>query len=102
MPGLYSTAGWRTLRTRQLLKEPCCRFCRQQGVIAPALVVDHIEPHRGDRELFFDSENLQSLCKTCHDSLKQAAENGLGVVSGSRVDGLPLDALHPWHRETDE
>lgn len=99
MPGLYSTAGWRTLRTRQLLKEPCCRFCRQQGVIAPATVVDHIEPHKGDRSKFFDAQNLQSLCKACHDGLKQAAENGFGVVSGSRVDGLPMDAMHPWHRE---
>jgi 5-methylcytosine-specific restriction endonuclease McrA len=38
------------------------------------LVCDHIKPHRGKEELFWDEGNLQTLCKPCHDSLKQAEE----------------------------
>jgi 5-methylcytosine-specific restriction protein A len=30
-------------------------------------VVDHIKPHKGDEELFYDINNLQPLCKCCHD-----------------------------------
>ena len=32
-----------------------------------ATVVDHIRPHKGNRELFWDRTNWQSLCKQCHD-----------------------------------
>ena len=30
-------------------------------------VVDHIVPHRGDARLFWDEDNWQPLCKSCHD-----------------------------------
>jgi 5-methylcytosine-specific restriction protein A len=38
-------------------------------------VVDHIIPHKGDKDLFWDSNNWQPLCKTCHDE-KTAREDG--------------------------
>jgi hypothetical protein len=34
----------------------------------PATVVDHIIPHTGDPELFWDVDNLQGLCDPCHNS----------------------------------
>jgi 5-methylcytosine-specific restriction protein A len=30
-------------------------------------VVDHIVPHRGREQLFWDESNWQALCKACHD-----------------------------------
>jgi len=47
--------------------------------VAPATVVDHIEPHKGDEELFYDINNLQSLCKSCHDR-KTAKEDGVVLL----------------------
>jgi 5-methylcytosine-specific restriction enzyme A len=38
------------------------------------LVCDHIKPHRGDEALFWDETNLQTICKSCHDTLKQVQE----------------------------
>jgi 5-methylcytosine-specific restriction protein A len=32
-----------------------------------AVVVDHITPHRRNKELFWDKTNWQALCKRCHD-----------------------------------
>ena len=98
MPGLYNLKAWHQLRARQLRLEPCCRFCRQAGRVVPATVVDHIEPHRGDMTLFLDPQNLQSLCKSCHDSVKQAAEKRGGLARGADLDGIPLDPRHPWNR----
>ena len=64
----YSLPVWTDrLRPQQLLREPFCRECRKHGLRTPATVVDHIEPHRGDWSLFADEDNLQSLCKHCHD-----------------------------------
>lgn len=65
---LYSLPLWRdVLRPGQLLREPWCRQCAQEGRRVRATVVDHIRPHRGDWGLFTDPDNLQSLCKSCHD-----------------------------------
>jgi 5-methylcytosine-specific restriction protein A len=36
-------------------------------VLEPAVIVDHIQPHRGDPGLFWAQSNWQSLCKPCHD-----------------------------------
>jgi 5-methylcytosine-specific restriction protein A len=41
----------------------------------PAIVVDHIIPHKGNYKLFWDKSNWQSLCKSCHDK-KTAREDG--------------------------
>jgi 5-methylcytosine-specific restriction enzyme A len=42
--------------------------CRRQGLNRHASVVDHIRPHRGDKALFWDNANHQSLCETCHNA----------------------------------
>lgn len=58
--------------TENILQEhPICANCRN----APASVVDHIKPHKGDYDLFWDEANHQALCKRCHD-IKTATEDG--------------------------
>ncbi|MCP4616634.1 MAG: HNH endonuclease [Bradyrhizobium sp.] len=61
---LYDTAQWQRYRTNQLLSMPSCADCG-----GPADTVHHMREHRGDRELFFDEGNLQSLCAACHARL---------------------------------
>jgi 5-methylcytosine-specific restriction protein A len=72
----YADRRWRAKRAAHLTKEPLCRYCTQEGRIAAADVVDHIEPHKGDKEKFWYGE-LQSLCHTCHSSRKQREEMGV-------------------------
>ena len=55
------------LRPAQLLREPWCRECAKRGIRTRATVVDHVDPHQGDWAKFIDRDNLQSLCKRCHD-----------------------------------
>ena len=43
----------------------------------PATLVDHIKSHKGDKGLFWDPANLQSLCAACHNR-KTALESGFG------------------------
>ena len=96
---LYNMAAWRRLRVAQLSAEPLCRMCRELGRLTEARVADHVRPHRGDVDLFLDSDNLQSLCKPCHDGHKQAQENSAdGILRGARQDGQPLDLSHPFYR----
>lgn len=58
---------WRKARAAFLRRNPLCVECMRKGVLTPATVVDHIIPHRGDKELFWNEENWQPLCKSCHD-----------------------------------
>lgn len=62
-----------------------------------AAVVNHIKPHKGDPELFFDLENTESVCKADHDTLIQR-EEARGYTIGSGLDGRPVDPRHPWNR----
>jgi 5-methylcytosine-specific restriction protein A len=49
--------------------------CKKKGRIMPATVVDHIEPHHGGYDSFWDPGNHQAMCKRCHD-IKTATEDG--------------------------
>lgn len=98
---LYRLKAWRVLRAEQLRLEPLCRKCAARGIHTPANTADHVVPHKGNMDLFYDQNNLQSLCPTCHSSAKQLEERH-GYAPGAEEDGSPSDPLHPWHRSTRE
>lgn len=58
---------WQKARKFYLAKHSLCVECEDSGRVVAATVVDHIDPHRGDKVKFWDSSNWQSLCKRCHD-----------------------------------
>ena len=96
---------WQQARAAYLVKHPFCAYClREAGIsyeqdavaigiacadkgigLPYAQVVDHVEPHRGDMKLFWDSTNWQSLCTTHHSRDKQREESG-----GRTIDGTGL------------
>lgn len=61
------TKAWARYSRRRLLEFPLCVRCQEAGRLTGADVTDHIVPHRGDPELFWEPANHQSLCKPCHD-----------------------------------
>lgn len=61
------TYAWSQSSKLFLLRNPLCVSCLEQGLTAEAKVTDHIIPHKGDRELFWNPRNWQALCKPCHD-----------------------------------
>jgi 5-methylcytosine-specific restriction enzyme A len=75
----YKTARWQKLR-RAVLKRDKYK-CQQTGILligrypAPnSPVADHIKPHRGNSDLFFDINNIQAVSKSYHDGEKQRQE----------------------------
>lgn len=75
-------------------------FCKARGIVIPVEIVDDIRPHHGDERLFFDRAKLQSLCKSCHDGLKQSNEKrGRDWLPDvNPVTGWPRDPMHPANR----
>lgn len=74
----YNTRAWQRRRAEQLAAAPICRFhWERMGEVVEATVADHVEPHREDYDLFWFGA-LQSLCATCHSSIKQREERAKG------------------------
>ena len=98
---LYCTSRWQQIRQMVLLDDPLCRECAKQGKLVPAAVVDHIVPHKGDLDLFYDLNNLQPLCKRCHDIKTVREDGGFGNMVTQRkqvylVCGSPGSGKSHW------
>ncbi len=73
----YNTARWKALRLRIFARDlfTCqWRGCGRLIGDTSQLVADHKQPHRGDESLFWDESNVWTMCKPCHDRLKQREE----------------------------
>jgi 5-methylcytosine-specific restriction endonuclease McrA len=71
----YKLARWSRLRMATFLRDMfTCQMCGRIEGNTSRLVCDHIKPHRGDERLFWDSDNQQTLCKVCHDTVKRLEE----------------------------
>jgi hypothetical protein len=106
MRRLYDSVRWRKAAKWFLSRNPLCgrvegraqlTLCAAMGRDTAATIVDHIQPHKGDPELFWDERNWQPACAACHSGTKRI-EEGHGYSQAAGVDGLPLDPGHPWAR----
>lgn len=68
------TKAWERARLAHLAQHPLCAHCAPR--LAPATVLDHIVPHKGNMSLFWTPANWQGLCAT-HHGQKSRRENGL-------------------------
>jgi len=57
---------WRICRAHHLQNSPLCFDCYKKNIYTAANEVHHIKKLREHPELKYDSENLMSLCKSCH------------------------------------
>lgn len=74
---------WRRASKLFLAEHPLCAECEKENRITPASLVDHIVPHKGNYDLFWDSgNNWQSLC-VHHHTVKTANEGAFGNTSSS-------------------
>jgi 5-methylcytosine-specific restriction protein A len=74
----YDRRRWRGVSKAFLAEYPLCGMrpnglapvmskCYDQDRTTLAVAVDHVQPHKGDDELFWDLEaNGQSMCRVCH------------------------------------
>ncbi len=77
---MYASRRWREYRLFFLRQHPLCAdpFNRHGGAIQAAGVVDHIQPHHGDYDLFWDMKNHRALCKSCNSYKAATFEGGFG------------------------
>jgi hypothetical protein len=94
-PELYGSSAWRSLRKQAFERDgyECC-LCHR---LTSNPIADHRAPHNGNRELFFNLDNVQTLCPSCHSGIKRMQETH-GYSAACDENGRPVDKNHPWNR----
>jgi 5-methylcytosine-specific restriction protein A len=94
---MYDNTRWRKASRHFLAMHPLCSLCARMGRDTAASIVDHIIPHQNNIELFWDQDNWQSVCASCHSGIKRTQEH-YGYSQAAGIDGQPIDRNHPWNR----
>jgi 5-methylcytosine-specific restriction endonuclease McrA len=98
---LHSRSRWchptRGLRVQALKRDMyTCQSCGRTEA-SHRLHAHHIVPHKGDPVLFFDINNIRTLCEDCHSTEAHQIE-AFGYSLELDRDGLPIDPRHPFNR----
>ena len=84
---------WQKIRKIKITNNPLCESCANHDIDRLANVVHHIIAIEKAPELRLTMSNLMSLCAECHESL-----HGRLIIKGCDINGLPIDAKHPWYK----
>ena len=67
----YKSKRWQKLRKQKILLNPFCERCQVKGLYVPVWIVHHKEyvtdKNYMDDNIFFNLDNLESLCQDCHN-----------------------------------
>lgn len=67
----YKSKRWQKLRKQKLLLNPFCERCLKNGIYNSAYIIHHKEyitdKNYEDDNIFFNINNLESLCQECHN-----------------------------------
>jgi len=62
------SARWVRASKMYLRSHPLCAECKRNNIIRASECVDHIKPHKGNYELFWNEDNWQALCFHHHNA----------------------------------
>lgn len=80
----YTGDKFRKARAAFMAAHPLCEIC---GGLSSDL--DHITPHKGDPVLFWDSDNWQALCASCHSKKTAREDGGFGNRCANSKENTP-------------
>ena len=90
---------WRRFRAAVIATEPLCRRCAAEGFSVLAEHLHHVRPMMQAPDLTFVIENVEPLCRNCHDE-HHAGERGSPETREFRHFALELMEAHsgPAHQ----
>lgn len=87
---------WDRLSRAYAKQNPWCEECARRGVDEIGMLRDHIIPTQDRPDLMLVWDNLQNLCKLCHDVWKRRLETF--ARDTGQVDLLPMWVKRPETR----
>ena len=80
---------WANYRFRFLKANPFCYLCSEK-----ATVVDHIVPHKGNRDMFVNLHNHMPLCRTHHNIITGRFDHKEGLTKEETEKNLKAKAKY--------
>ncbi|MCH4175899.1 MAG: HNH endonuclease [Streptococcaceae bacterium] len=75
---LYKTTRWKKLRIVVIRRDfGLCQECKRRGIITKGRIIHHKIEARDDLSKFWDIDNLEVICDSCHN--KEHPERSGGV-----------------------
>ncbi|WP_112206524.1 HNH endonuclease [Latilactobacillus sakei] len=65
----YHSKEWKHARELQLIRQPLCEICLSNDHVTQATTVHHKVETKVDWSLRLSENNLQSVCKSCHEKI---------------------------------
>lgn len=98
-------ARWKEAARRFRAEHRFCLGCLAIGERVLASVVDHIRPHRGNQDLFWDVGNWQPCCEWHHNAVKKRLEElfdkaEIGVAELRLDSATAVILTHRYRRRT--
>lgn len=67
----YKSKRWQKLRKQKLILDPFCERCLKKNIYSATYFIHHKEyvtdKNYIDDSIFYNIDNLESLCKQCHN-----------------------------------
>ena len=86
----YLSPQWRACRNAYMKKAGgLCERCYKEGLIKPAVIVHHrvhLNPSNiGEPSITLNFDNLEALCRECHEEVHRRGEKRYTVDKDGRV-----------------
>lgn len=69
----YHSPRWKKLKKIKKMTSPFCEECLKKGILTPTYIVHHKiwinESNYNNDDIFFNIDNLESVCLECHNSI---------------------------------
>ena len=65
----YQSKAWKNLRSLKLARNPLCERCLKNNIYSLATDVHHIKDVYNNYSYRLNCNNLQALCKPCHEKI---------------------------------
>ena len=90
----YKSRKWKRKREVILRRDDYqCRQCKRYGKVTPATTIHHVQTLEERPELALVSDNLISLCNTCHENMHNRLTGELTPLGQQWVQRIGI--LHP-------
>lgn len=95
----YRTKAWKHARLLKLQQDYyLCQYCLAHGRTSKGNTVDHIIPYEFDSSKKLDSDNLATICRTCHYAKTKWERDYYGTGAGNQLNevaAVPVISLLP-------
>lgn len=91
LKSMYNTKRWKNISQYKKNINPICEMCEEEGFVIRGELVHHIKDGEKFKNIFYNLDNLKTLCKSCHNIIhRNSIKNKNKKIEGCKtiiIDG---------------